>query len=165
MISRLVLLSAAALALAGCRPREITSRQRMEAANVLSEAQFAATLRDWKRAEGLYAKAADLCPDAGDSWLNLGMVRMHLDDRSGARSTYKSALSAYRADYDRDPANTQYVLRQAYVLVILGRAEEARSAVERARSKHPDDWRLRNFFENRGVDGLLSDPGLKEITP
>jgi|CZKI01.1.fsa_nt_gi tetratricopeptide (TPR) repeat protein len=165
MISRVALFSAAALALAGCRAREITSLQRMEAANVLSEAKFAVMMRDWKRAEGLYAKAADLCPDAGDSWLNLGMVRMHLDDRNGARSAYKSALSAYKADYDRDPANSQAMVRRAYVLVILGRTEEARAAVEKARSRRPEDWRLRSFVENHGVDGLLLDPGLKEITP
>jgi len=164
MISRLVL-AAAALALAGCRPREITSLQRKEAANVLSEAEFAVTLHDWKRAEGLYAKAADLCPDDGNSWLNLGIVRMHLADRGGARSAYKSALSAYEAASDRNPANSQVVLRRAYVLVILGRAGEARRAVDRALAKYPEDWRLRNFVDNRGVDGLVSDPALKEVTP
>jgi tetratricopeptide (TPR) repeat protein len=165
MISRLVLVSAAALALAGCHPREITSLQRKEAANVLSEAQFAVTMRDWKRAEGLYARAADLCPDAGDSWLNLGIARIHLENRAGARVAYKCALSAYEADCDRDPANSQAVLRRAYVLVVLGRIGEARSAVDKARLKYPEDWRLRNFAQGRGVDGLVSDPKLREITP
>jgi tetratricopeptide (TPR) repeat protein len=162
---RLALVLAAALALAGCRPREITSLERKEAANVVSEAEFAVTLKDWKRAEGLYARAAQLCPDAGDPWVNLGMVRMHLGDRSAARSAYKSGLSAYEADYDLNPANTQDVLRRAYVLVILGRADDARSVVDKARAAHPDDRRLRGFMDNRGVDGLIATPGLKDISP
>jgi len=165
MTSRLALVAAAALALAGCRGRDITSLQRKEAASVSSEAAFAVELRDWKRAEGLYAKAADLCPDSGDYWMNLGVVRMHLGDRPGARTAYKSALPAYEAEFERDPANTQPVLRRAYVLVILGRAEEARSALDKARAKRPDDRRLRSFFENHGMDGMIADPGLKEISP
>jgi len=165
MISRLVLVSAAALALAACRPREITSLQRKEAANVVSEAEFAVAMRDWKRAEGLYSRAADLCPDSGETWLNLGIVRMRLENRTGARAAYKSALSAYEAKSELDPANSQAVLRRVYVLVILGRVGEARSAVDKARSRYPEDWRLRNFVQSRGVDGLLADPALKEITP
>jgi len=162
---RLALVLAAAIALAGCRAREITSLERKEAANVASEAEFAVTMRDWKRAEGLYAKAADICPDSGDFWMKLGVVRMRLGDRPGARSAYKSALGAYGDDCDKDPANSQAVLRRVYVLVILGRADEARSALDRARSKYPDDRRLRSFVENRGVDGLVSDPGLKGVMP
>lgn len=162
---RSVLVLAAALALAGCHRREITSLQRKEAANVVSEAEFAVTMRDWKRAEGLYAKAVDLCPDAGDTWVNLGICRMRLRDRDGARSAYKSALAAYEAAADSVPADPQDVLRRAYVLVILGRVDEARSAVDRARAKYPDDRRLRTFVENHGVDGFVADPGLKDISP
>jgi tetratricopeptide (TPR) repeat protein len=164
-LSRLALVCAAALAAAGCRPREITSLQRKEAANVVSEAEFAVTLRDWRRAEGLYARAADLCPDAGDAWVNLGIVRMRLGDRPGARAAYKSALSASEAEFGRDPASSQAVMRSAYVLVVLGRADEARSVVDRARARNPDDWRLRNFAERHGIDQLLADPGLKDISP
>jgi tetratricopeptide (TPR) repeat protein len=165
MISRLVLVSAAALVLAGCRGREITSLQRKEAASVESEAAFAVELHDWKRAEGLYAKAADLCPDTGETWVNLALVRMHLGDRPGARAAYQTALSAYEAQSDSAPADSKAVLRRAYVLVILGRADEARAAVEKARAKHPDDRRLRSFAESHGVDGMIADPGLKEISP
>ncbi len=165
MISRLVLVSAAALALAGCRPRAITSLERKEGASVESEAEFAVTLRDWKRAEGLYVKATGLCPDTGDWWVNLGIVRMRLGDRAGARSAYKSAISASEAEYDRDGASSQAVLRRAYVLVILGRADEARAAVDRARARSPEDRRLRGFVESHGVDRLLADPDLKDISP
>src|ERR1019366_3220942 len=87
-IPRLGLLIAAALVLSACRHKEITKLEREEAANVASEADFAVTVREWSRAEGLYAKAATLCPDSGDYWVSLGIVRMRLNDHSGARSAY-----------------------------------------------------------------------------
>jgi hypothetical protein len=57
------------------------------------------------------------------------------------------------------------VLRRAYVLVILGRADEARSTVDRARARFPDDRRLRGFVGSEGVDGLVADPAVKSISP
>ena len=50
----------------------ITPLERDKAANDMSEANFALTLKDWGRAEGLYAKATELCPDEGDAWVSLG---------------------------------------------------------------------------------------------
>ncbi len=90
---------------------------------------------------------------------------MRKNDRSGARSAYKSALSAYEDDCSRDPSNTQAVLRRAYVLVILGRPDEARSAITKARAKYPDDRLLRNFVENNGLNAMIGDPALKSISP
>jgi tetratricopeptide (TPR) repeat protein len=165
MTPRLALVLAAALALAGCRAREITSLQRKEAASVASEAEFAVAMKDWRRAEGLYARAAELCPDVGGTWLNLGVVRVRLGDRNGARSAYKSALGAYEDAFNRDPSNSEALLRQVSVLVILGRADEARKVVDRARAKYPGDWRLREFAESKGVDRLVADPALKSVEP
>jgi|HubBroStandDraft_1064217.scaffolds.fasta_scaffold200599_2 Flp pilus assembly protein TadD len=165
MTNRLALVLAAAVVLAGCRPRVITKLERDEAANVISEAEFAATLKDWSRAEGLYARAAALCPDQGETWVRLGIVRVRLHDSDGARSAYKSALSAFKDDFKRDPANTASVIRGASVLVILGRADEARSLVDKAYEINPGDGRLRNFVEMKGVDKIIADPGLKEVSP
>ena len=155
----------AMLAFAGCHRREITSLERKEAASLSSEADFAVTVKEWGRAEDLYSKAVNLCPDQGDTWLSLAAVRMRLQDRSGARSAYKGALSAYGDDMDRDPANSMAVLRRAYVLVILGRADEARSLASKTLAKHPDDRTLKAFVESGGVDKMASDPRLKELTP
>jgi tetratricopeptide (TPR) repeat protein len=165
MISRLVLVLAAAVALAGCRAKEITSIDRKEAANIVSEAEFAVTLKDWNRAEGLYAKAVALCPDQGETWVGLGVVRMRLHNPSAATDAYKSALSAYKDEIDRDPKNSLPVLRSASILVILGRADDARTLVAKAYEKSPDDRRLRNFIDVKGVDRIAADPGLKEISP
>lgn len=165
MTARLALVLAAVLALSACRHREITKLERDEAANMASEADFAVTVKEWSRAEGLYAKAAALCPDTGDYWVNLGMVRMRMSNREGARSAYKEALDAYREAASLNPSDTQAVIRRIYVLVVLGRVEEARSVLEKARSKYPDDWALKRFAEDQELDKMIADPGLKSISP
>ncbi len=165
MTARLALFLAAALALAGCRHREITKLDREQAANMTSEADFAVTVREWSRAEGLYAGAAKLCPDSGDIWLHLGIVRMRLNDHDGARSAYKSAASVYEQEASVEPLKSMAVIRRAYVLVILGRSDEARSMVAKAFEKHPNDLILNKFMDNKGLDKMLADPELKSISP
>jgi tetratricopeptide (TPR) repeat protein len=165
MTSRLALVLAAALALAGCRAKEISSTDRKEAANIVSEAEFAVTLKDWPRAEGLYVKATAMCPDQGEYWVGLGVVRMRMQNRGGAKDAYKSALSDYTDDIKRDPANTLAVIRSASVLVILGRLDDAKSLIDGAYAKNPGDRRLKEFVEAKGLDKIAADPGLKDISP
>jgi Flp pilus assembly protein TadD len=165
MTNRLALVLAAGVVLAGCRAREITKLERDEAANVVSEAEFAVTMKDWARAEGLFAKAAALCPDEGENWVRLGIVRVRLHNSDGARDAYKSAVSAFEDEFKRDPAKTASVIRAASVLVILGRVDEARSLVDKAYAKNPDDRRLRDFVQMKGVDRIVADPGLKAVSP
>jgi len=165
MTSRPALALAAALALSGCARREITPLDRAQAANMASEAEFAATVREWGRAEGLYAKAAALCPDSGDTWLALGIARMRLGDRSGAREAYKSAASAYKSAFAADPANSQALVQLAYVLVVLGRQDEARSVAQGARRDHPEDGPLRELVDGGNLERVIADPKLKEISP
>lgn len=165
MTPRVALLLAAIVAFSGCHRKQITQLERDEAANLVSEADFAGTVKEWDRAEGLYAKAAGLCPDSGDIWFDLGIARMRQSNHDGARSAFTSALSAYKDDLSREPGNAAPVIRAAYVLVILGRADDARSLAQKAQSKNPDDRALRDFVQNNGVDALLRDPGLKSLSP
>jgi Flp pilus assembly protein TadD len=165
MTPRLALVLAAAVLLAGCHKREITKLERDEAASDVSEAEFDVTMKDWGSADALYAKATALCPDQGETWVRLAIVRVHLHNSDGARDAYKSALSAFEDDFKLDPANSASLIRGATVLVILGRADEARSLIDKAYAKNPDDHRLRNFVEMKGVDRIVADPGLKEVTP
>jgi tetratricopeptide (TPR) repeat protein len=165
MTLRVAVLLAAVLALSGCHRKAITKLERDEAANLVSEAEFAVTLKEWPRAEDLYSKAVKLSPDAGDTWVNLGIVRMRQDDHSGARTAFKSAISAFKDEFAGDPTHTQAVIHCAYVLVILGRTDEARSFVDKARASYPDDRLLRSFVESKSVDRMMSDPGLKSLSP
>jgi Flp pilus assembly protein TadD len=165
MRHRLALLAAAVLALVGCRAKQATQLERDEAAIDASDADFAVTIKDWTRAENMYGKAAELCPDEANIWMNLGIVRMRLHNPDGARAAYKSALSAYKGDLKKDPSNSVTILRTAYVLAILGRGDEARALVEKAATKYPDDRRLGSFIETKGIDKMLADPGLKSVSP
>jgi len=165
MIPRSAWVVAAALILTGCSEREITSLERKEAAADVSEADFAVTIHEYDRAEGLYAAAAQLTPDTGNTWVNLAMVRMRLHKPSDARAAYKSALAAYRQAFKHDRSDTTPVLREAYVLTILGKADDARSLIADMRAKYPDDRTLQAFVDEKGIDRIEKDPGLKEIAP
>jgi Flp pilus assembly protein TadD len=165
MSFRLALVLAVALALSGCHRRKATTLERDQAANMVSEAEFATTMKEWGRAEGLYSKALALCPENGDNWMDLGVVRIRLNDHQGARSAYKSALEAYDDAIDLNPGDSQLVVRKAFALVILGRADEARSAVEKALKRLPDDRRLRRFVDDHQLDAMIADPALKGVSP
>ena len=148
---------------AGCsRHKEITSLQRKEAASLVSEAQFAVTLRDYARAEPLLAKAVALCPDTSDYFLSLGTVRRQMDNRAGAKQAYEQALDLCRDAYRRDGKNTQPLLQQIYVLALLGRMDDARDALAKAQKDHPDDATVRGIIESKQLDRLADDPGFKE---
>jgi tetratricopeptide (TPR) repeat protein len=161
----LLLVAAALLLAAGCKPKpkEISTLQRKEAANLVSEANFAVTLHDYARAEPLFEKAAKLCPDTGDYWVGLGITRRRQGDTSGAKDAYKSALAAYRDAAELKPDDSAPRLQEIYVLALLGRADDARAALERARKKLPASRDLREFDESHQLDRLLADSGFKEI--
>jgi tetratricopeptide (TPR) repeat protein len=159
-----MLVCVALLGLAGCgRKAEVTSLQRKTAANLVSEAQFAVTLRDYARAEGLYAQAAEVCPDTGDYWLNLGVMRKRLNNRSGAKAAYARAADAFRDAYERDPKQPELVLQQVNALALLGKTDDARATLEKARKKHPENRTIRVFVENGQLERMLSDPTFKEL--
>jgi predicted Zn-dependent protease len=105
----LVVAIVALLGGAGCGGghREISDLQRKEAAHLASEADFAITLRDFPRAEGLLARVVELCPDTGPYWVSLGSVQLRLGQRSKAKASYQGALRALEnaaKDNPDDPA-------------------------------------------------------------
>ncbi len=161
----LLLLSCVLLAAGGCKPkaRDIAPLARKEAANYVSEAQFAMSLRDYARAEPLLAKAAKLCPDNGDYWVNLGAARIRQGNKSGAKSAYEEARSAYHDAYEIDAKESEAALQEVYVLALLGRVEDARKALGKAQRRFPDDRAIRGFAENGQLDRILADPTFKEV--
>jgi tetratricopeptide (TPR) repeat protein len=161
-----LILTVVALVLsAGCKPKakDVTPLQRKEAANLASEAQFALTLRDYARAEPLFEKAAKLSPDTGDFWVNLGVTRRRLGNKSGAKSAYESALSAYRDIHKLDPKETDSLLQEVYVLALLGKVDDARKALEKAQKKFPESRSIRGFVEAKQLDHIVEDATFKEI--
>lgn len=166
-LNSLFAIGVALLALAGCKPKdqvpEITDLQRKEAANLVSEAQFAITLRDYSRAEPLLEKAAKLAPDTGEYWLNLGVIRRKQGNTSGAKSAYEQALSAFRARFKKEPKDSGALLQQVQVLALLGRIDDARDALENGRKKAPDDRMIRQFAEQKQLDEMIKHPTFKEM--
>jgi tetratricopeptide (TPR) repeat protein len=161
----LALLGLAALSLAtGCKPRmkAVTEHQRKEAANLESEAQFAVTMRQWERAEGLYSKAAQLCPDTGPYWLSLGVTRMRLGKRDAAKEAYNSALKAFEYEASVDKNDVEASLKQVEVLALLGRVDEGRTKLEKIAKQFPNDRGLRAFVENKSFDRMIADPAFKQ---
>ena len=162
----LVLVAAALVLGAGCgrKAKDITELERKQAANLASEAQFAITLRDYARAEPLFAQAAELCPDDGQYWVNLGVARVRLGNKSGAKSAYEKALAAYRDAAKEEPEASDPVLQEIYVLTLLGRPEDARKRLDRLVNDRPNDRAVRAFSQDKQLDRILADPTFKEIT-
>lgn len=148
----------------GCKPgpANITSLQRKQAASFASEADFAVTLKDLSRAEGLYKKAAALCPDTPAYWESLGMTQRKMDNPKGARAAYGEALALHQDHYRRD-RNPDDLLQQAWLLALLGRDDEAVKLLQKARANHPNDLRIRQAAEPKWLEDLRSDPVFKAI--
>ena len=153
----------------GCSPKakEITSLQRKDAATLESEAQFALQLKDLARAEGLLVKAAELCPDTGKYWVDLGSIRVRLGKKDAARTAYLGALKAYegaaanaKAGAAPDPGPW---LQQVYVLALLGRGDDARRVLAQAQKKFPESRAVRSFVEGKQIDKMIADPSFKLI--
>lgn len=159
------MLALLALLAAGCgkKAREITDLERKQAASLVSEAEFAMTLRDFARAEPLFAQAAELCPDTSEYWVNLGVVRKRQGNTNGAKEAYQEALKACRETYKADETDVGAMLQEVQILVMLGEVDDAKDALAKARKRKPDDRDLRLFEERNEIDNLLKDPRFKEI--
>jgi tetratricopeptide (TPR) repeat protein len=147
----------------GCakKQKEISDLDRKQAANLASEAQFAATIRDYGRAQGLFTQAAQLCPDTGAFWLSLGSMDMRLDKRGEARDAYQHALTAFQDAAKKDKTDPEPALQQLYVLALLGRVDEARTLQTKLLDRYPDNRAIRTFVDNKGLDNIVADPSFK----
>lgn len=156
------------LAASGCGPQhqfQVTDLQRKEAAHHASEAQFALTLRDYTRVEASLARATALAPDDGKLWVNLGAARIRLGNRDGAKQAYQGALKAYEAAFQNQSSQTdpEPLLRQAYVLALLGRKADALKIVNKAAGQFPNHRSVKRFVEEKELEKLAADPAFKEM--
>jgi tetratricopeptide (TPR) repeat protein len=156
-------LLAVGLLFSGCAKarKEVTDRDRKEAAVLASEAQFAINLRDWPRAEGLLSKAAALNPEP-TYWLALGSARVRTGNRAGAKDAYQAALRAFEDEAARDPKLVEPWLNQVTVLALLGRVDDSRALLAKAAKRFPNDARLKDLLDPKSFDRMVGDPGFKE---
>jgi Flp pilus assembly protein TadD len=149
-----VCLAALALAAAGCKDKP---------AQNASEAEFAVQIRDFTRAEGLLAKAVELDSESPRLWIQLGTVRKRLDNKSGARKAYEKALSLLEAAYKRDPKEIAPLFGQMEVCVLLGKPDDAKKILEKARKTHADDLELKAFIAQNMLEAMIADPQVKAM--
>jgi len=141
---------------------EITDLQRKEAAFLMTEVEFALTLRDYTRAETALNRVVALTPDDGSYWVTLGSVRKRLGNANGARDAYRTALQAYETEAKASVDDPDPWLKQAYVLALLGRVDDGRAVVEKAKKQFPANRTMRIFVDEKRFDQMLADPGFKE---
>jgi tetratricopeptide (TPR) repeat protein len=151
--------------LAGCGPKrkEVSDRERKEAAHLASEAQFALSLKDYARTESLLAKAVELTPDAAPLWISLGSARVRQGKKDTAKIAYLGALKAYELEIAEKPEHAESWLKKVYVLALLGRTDEARGFLEKTAKKFPDTRNVKQFVDAKQFDRMLADPIFKDI--
>ncbi len=156
------------LGAAGCKPKPkaVTELQRKQAAHLDSEAQFALTMRDWARAEGLLAQAVQADPNNGHYWIALGSTRVRLGNKSRAQDAYEGALKAFQVEAQSEAGqkDPEAWLNQVQVLALLGRTDAARAVLEKTAKQFPENRAVRVFIENRQLDRLLADPSFKQVS-
>jgi len=103
-------------------------------------AQFAVSIREYRRAEDLLVKATTLCPDAVEYWMALGEARRGSGQQGPAEKAYGRALDLYRAMARSDPAAPEPRLFRNFVLARMGHADEARAAQARTEKQFPTDF-------------------------
>lgn len=146
----------------GGNRKVVTERDRKEAAALLSEAQFAMSVRQWQRAEGLLAKAVQLVPD-GEAYITLGSARVRLNDRKAAKDAYRSALKVFEDEAARDSARADPWLKQIYVLALLGRMDDSRATAAKALKKFPNDARVKSFSDPKQFDRMVGMQSFKDM--
>jgi tetratricopeptide (TPR) repeat protein len=148
---------------AGCGPKRVlTEHDRREAAHLVSEAQFAMSVREWPRAEGLLAKAVKIDPE-GDTLLTLGAARVRQGNRAGAKEAYQAALKAYENDAARFATRSDPWLKRAYVLALLGRRDDARTVIEKASRQFPNDSKVRVLMDPKEFERMITAQNFKDM--
>ncbi|WP_217494386.1 tetratricopeptide repeat protein [Nibricoccus aquaticus] len=159
-----LVLVALILALGACKPKdvEVSSVARSQAAALVAEAQTQNLLRDYAGAEKALARAVELDPEVSMYWSNLGVNRVMLGDKSGAKKAYKRELELCEKAAKKDPKNIDLQLGQLRPLVLLGRADDARKLLEKLGRENPDNFGLKQLIESKPIDGMIANSKIKD---
>lgn len=155
----------AALLVTGCSraPKEVSPAVRAEAASLLSEAQFAMSIREFSRAEELIERALKLRDDVPEYWVSLGMACRKQDDKSGARKAYQKALGLHVDRYEKDK-KPEELAQQAFVLGLLGKTDDALKLLDKGLHEHPDSAVMKKMADPRGLPRTFQTAEFKALT-
>lgn len=169
--AHVILIALAALVLAGCgdrgpkrtpgQPRAVSATVAAQADEAASDATFALQVQDYARAVQSLKKSLGFRDDIPDRWEALAYAYKHLDRKSDARDAYNRALKLWKQYYSetKDPGDG---MRELYVLVYLGRADDARALAKKLAEANPNNTDVQNFYQNKGVDAMLADPNVQD---
>lgn len=106
------------------------ARPEVRADALAEQARFLDRLGELRAAEGAYAAAVALRPDAA-TWATLGTLRMRMEDPSGALEAYGRAL-------ELSPGDAQIRYLHARGLWLAGRLADAEREIDGLIADHPD---------------------------
>jgi Flp pilus assembly protein TadD len=157
---------AALLALAGCKKKpqvdaQVSPEVRAQAAQFASEGEFSTQVRDYGAAEQSLLKAVNLDPTTPRYWKELGAIRKHLGNVSGARDAYQKSYDLLEAARQKDAGSGGLVLGEVETLVLMGKSGEAKELLRKTVKDHPKDQTLQQMVDNNIVDKMAADPTIK----
>ncbi len=94
------------------------------------------------------ARATELDSYFAEAWVALGMASVRLGDMDQAKAAYEHALAVHQARHRSDPADSNQVFQQIYVLSLLGRSDEAQALLTQALTEYPDDKQIARLHES-----------------
>jgi Flp pilus assembly protein TadD len=102
---------------------------------------------DNANAASLLRQATELKPDFAEAWVGLGMAEVQLSQIEKARSAYVQALTLHSERYKRTQAPNE-LQQQAFVLLLLGRADDAEALLAQGKQKHANSPTFQEFADN-----------------
>lgn len=144
------------------QPAEVPAAVAAEAAAIIDEAQFAMRINENARAEELIRRALGLRDDLPEYWVSLGMALRKQDKTDAARKAYEKALKIHGQRYEND-RHPDELAQQAFVLGLLGRADEAFRLLEKARADHPGNESLNAMADPQGLPRTFQTPEFKAL--
>jgi tetratricopeptide (TPR) repeat protein len=162
--SFLIVVCSVLLLSTGCskKKKEVSTGVQAEAAMLISEAQFASSIREYPRAEELVERAIKLRDDVPEYWVTLGMARRKQDNKDGARKAYEKALGLHKDRYKAEK-QPEELGQQAFVLALLGRTNDALKVLEQGLKDHPDSAVMKKMADPRGLPATFKAPKFQEL--
>jgi len=143
--------------------KPVTADDRRQAATAAGEASYANFKGDFASAEKALARSVAFDPFNADNWFDLGIARIRIKDKSGARAAFNNVLALCKDRAAKDPANAAWLVKQIRPMVILGRVDEARALQKRVLEQFPNDPQVGVFRDPNAINRLLEDALLKEF--
>ena len=150
---------------AGCtkKLKEVDPQAEKEAKLLMSEAQFAMSIREYPRAEELIRRSIKLTDEVPEYWVSLGMTLRKQDNKDEARKAYKRALELHTLRYEISK-KPEELAQQAFVLGLLGKTDDALKVLEKGLKEYPDSPVMKKMADPRGLPSTFKNQQFKDLT-